>query len=95
MKYGLSDEIYKKIETIVRNNSKYVFKLFGSRARGDYKSVSDIDIAVIGTTEAKDRFNILNEFDKLDIIYTIDIVFVEEVKKQELLNSIDREGIVI
>ena len=37
-----------KIEDIevINKNSKYKFVLFGSRARGDYKDTSDIDIAI-------------------------------------------------
>ena len=36
MKFGLKDEIYEKIAKIARENSKYNFKIFGSRARNDY-----------------------------------------------------------
>jgi hypothetical protein len=35
MKFGLSDEIYNKIINIVKKYN-YAFKIFGSRARGDY-----------------------------------------------------------
>ena len=46
MKFGLDEEIYSKIEKIVKENSKYRFKIFGSRAKNTYKNTSDIDIAV-------------------------------------------------
>ena len=93
MKYGLSDEIYNKIKKIVNKYNNYEFKIFGSRARENYKVNSDIDIVVIGCVESKEQFNIKNEFDLLDIPYTIDLIFIQNIEKQELLNSIEKEAI--
>ena len=91
MTYGLSNEVIRKIKDIIKSNSKYKFYIFGSRARGDYKKTSDIDIAVWKDVSEKDKFKIMNEFDCLDIIYKIDLVFVSEKTKKELLNSILRD----
>ena len=44
MKYGLSDENYLKIKNVINKFSNYEFIIFGSRARGDYKNNSDIDV---------------------------------------------------
>ena len=93
MKYGLSEEIYNKIKNITNKNNKYKFILFGSRARGDYKNTSDIDIAVIKNVSDIDRYKIMNEIDLLDIIYKIDLVFVDKETKLELLESIKRDGV--
>jgi predicted nucleotidyltransferase len=93
MKYGLSNEIYLQIQNIIKKYNMYTFKLFGSRARGNFKINSDIDIAVIGNVSKEDEFKILNDFDLLEIPYTIDIVFVNKIQKQELLNSILKEGV--
>lgn len=94
MKYGLKEETHKKIKEIVNKYNKYEFKIFGSRARGDYKENSDIDIAIAGTLEEKEKFNIKNEFDLLNIPYTIDLIFIQDINKKELLNSIERDGII-
>ena len=91
-KYGLSNEVYNKIKEIVKKYNNYEFKIFGSRARGDYKTNSDIDIAIINCLEDKEKFNIKNEFDLLDIPYMIDLIFIEDITKEELLNSIERDG---
>lgn len=93
MKYGLSEEICIMIENIIKKYKKYTFKIFGSRARGDYKYSSDIDIAVEGTINKDDEFKILNEFDLLQIPYTVDVVFVNNINKEELINSINKEGV--
>lgn len=45
MKFGLSEKIYNEIRDIINKFPSYTIKLFGSRARGDYKYNSVIDIA--------------------------------------------------
>lgn len=92
MKFGLSEEIYENIKTIAKRY-EYGFKIFGSRARGDYKNYSDIDIAIFENVNEKDEYRIRNDFDLLEIPYTIDLVFINANTKQELLNSINREGV--
>ena len=92
MKFGISDEVYKNIKKVVENNPNYKFKIFGSRSKGNYKTNSDIDIAVFENVSQKDEFKIRNELDKLDIIYKIDLVFVNNKTKKELLESITNEG---
>lgn len=93
MKYGLKQEILEQILDITRNYKQYKFKLFGSRARGDYKRTSDIDIAIFENVVKEDEYKIRNEFDELDIIYQVDLVFVNERIKKELLDSIIRDGV--
>lgn len=93
MKYGLNEETYNLIKKVIERNSKYKFKIFGSRAKGTYKSNSDIDIAIFENVTQEDKFKIKNEIDQLDIIYKIDLVFIEENVKKELLESIKREGV--
>lgn len=95
MRYGLSEEIYIQIKKITNKYSKYQFKIFGSRARGDYKKNSDIDIAIFGDIKDEEEYKILNEFDLLDIPYTFDIVFVKKINKEEFINSILKEGVVL
>ena len=95
MKFGLSEEIYNKIEKIAKENEKYNFKIFGSRAKNTYKNTSDIDIAVFEDVAIEDEYKIRNEFDLLDIIYKIDLVFVNKNTKREFLEEILKEGIDI
>ena len=84
MKFGLSKDIYNKIKNVVLKYSSYEFKIYGSRARGDFKKESDVDIAVFGNINEEDKMKILNDFDLLDVPYMIDIVFFNELQKQEL-----------
>lgn len=88
--FGLSKETYQKIMNIIKKY-QYEFILFGSRARGDYKANSDIDIAIKEVKE-EDICKIQNEFDLLDTPYTFDLVFIRENTNKDLLISIRKEG---
>lgn len=91
--FGLSENVYEDIMSVVEKNRKYRFKMFGSRARGDYKENSDIDLAIFENVDRDDEFKIRNEIDLLDIVYMVDLVFVDENIKKELLESIEMEGV--
>lgn len=93
MKYGLSNETYEKIKEIIEKNKKYKFRIFGSRARGDFHEFSDIDIAIFEDVTREDEYKIRNEFDKLDIIQKIDLIFIDKSIKLNLLNSIKKDGV--
>ncbi len=91
MKFGLSKEVYNKIKDIIKKYP-YTFKVFGSRARGNYKISSDIDIAIFSDISEEDEYKIRDDFDKLDIQYLIDLVFITKDTKKTLLESILKEG---
>ena len=94
MNYGLSQISYEAIKKIVQKYPQYQFKLFGSRAKGTYKGSSDIDIAILGNLTNQEKIQLLNEFDLLNIPYMVDIVFYQDLTKKELVDSIDKEGIL-
>lgn len=91
-KIGLSNEIIKSIKDIVKKYN-YKFKIFGSRARENYKYNSDIDIAIFENVCQEDEYKIRNDFDLLEIPYMIDLVFVNSNTKKELLIQIIKEGV--
>ena len=93
MKFGLTDEVYNLIKKVIDNNPQYKFKIFGSRVKGTYRDTSDIDLAIFENLNKKDEYKIRNEIDLLDIIYKVDLVFVNKDTKKELLDSINSEGV--
>lgn len=95
MEFGLPEETLIQIKKIVEKNKKYKFKIFGSRAKNTYKNTSDIDIAVFENVSKEDEYKIRNEFDLLNIVYKIDIVFINKNTKAEFLNEIKKEGVEI
>ena len=39
MKFGLSEDTYIKLKKVINKYSNYKFKIFGSRARENYKKI--------------------------------------------------------
>ena len=94
MEFGLNKETVKKLKNISKK-FKYKFYIFGSRARGDYKKNSDIDIAIKGEISEQEKFQIRNEFDLLNIPYFIDVLFMKDISNKELINNIIEQGVEI
>ena len=67
-------------------------KLFGSRARGDYKRTSDIDLAVQGGDIPRFRLDMEEETSTL---LKFDIVDLDSEMQDELRESICREGKIL
>ncbi len=82
------DEIQKLAEKY--NISRVI--LFGSRARGDYRRTSDIDLAVTGGDIPRFALNVDEETSTL---LKYDIVNLDGSIQEELLESIEKEGKVI
>jgi len=86
--FGLTDKELSCIVSILRQNDIQKSILFGSRAMGNYKKGSDVDIAVIGN-ERKLSY-CLNELSNLP--YFFDVVNLEKIDSQNLLEHIQRVG---
>jgi uncharacterized protein len=71
--------------------------IFGSRAKGNFKKASDIDLAVKGRsiTDAtiKSLSGRLNE--EMPMPYFFDVVHYESISNSDLLDHINRVGILI
>ena len=83
------------IEEIVALAKKYGLNkviLFGSRARGDYRSRSDIDLAVSGGDCI--RFS-LDVQELTSTLLFFDVVNLDGTVQKELLDSIENEGVCI
>src|SRR5664279_1799403 len=95
MKFGLTDDVIEKIQNVLESNERvdkaYVF---GSRAKGNYKDGSDIDLALKGKELTFD--DVLNLHIKLDdsnLIYRIDLLDYATNREPALKEHIDRVGI--
>lgn len=80
------------IDTFKKYSSVEKVYLFGSRARGDYEDISDIDIAVKSNDDI--TLKLLRELDELRCILTFDVVDFNGVGK-ELKENIERDKIII
>lgn len=82
MKFGLTEKEIALLLSVFEKNAEVekVF-LYGSRAKGNYKKTSDIDLAVCFTVGTKKSVAILkSELEDLPIIYTIDVVDEAELE---------------
>lgn len=70
--------------------------IYGSRAKGNYRPGSDIDLALQGAelTEAE-QHALANRLEELLLPYTIDLCRVEAIDNPALLEHIQRVGIQI
>ena len=92
--FGIEKRVLDSICELTKKYN-YNFYLFGSRARGNFKSNSDIDIAIEGIVSNLDKDMIRNEFDKIDTAYMIDILFIDEIVNEKLIENIIREGVLL
>lgn len=96
MIYGLKDEV---VEAICKTFQNYpeVEKaiLYGSRAKGNFKPASDIDLTLEGSSLDLTILNQISwEFDDLLLPYTFDLSIYNQISNPELLDHIQRVGIV-
>jgi predicted nucleotidyltransferase len=95
MKYGLPESVTEKICHVL---SKYpqVEKatLYGSRAKGNYKNGSDIDLTLHGNhLNLNILYRIMDEIDDLLLPYTVDVSIFNMIHDSEVVEHINRVGI--
>ena len=89
---GIRKEVIEEIRNFARKYQVKKVILFGSRARGDYKRTSDIDIAVSGGDFAKFALDVEEETSTL---LEFDIVNLDREMQDELREAIEREGKIL
>ena len=94
MKYGLKEETIEKINGLFINFPQIEeVILYGSRAKGNFKNGSDIDLTLIGNTlKFNDLLKILSDIDQLMLPYKFDISLYKSISDIELLDHIKRVG---
>lgn len=91
-KYGIKQIVLDEIEDLAK---KYQIKkviLFGSRARGDYRQTSDIDLATVGGDHIRFALDVDEETSTL---LKFDIVNLDGPVQIELRHSIESEGVTL
>lgn len=96
MKYGLQEEVIKNINEVF---SKYpeIKKviLYGSRAKGNFKTGSDIDLSLIGDRLNNSLLNKIScELDDLLLPYTFDLSIYNHISNKDLIEHINGVGIL-
>ncbi len=70
--------------------------MYGSRAKGNYKSGSDIDLTLRGSADLTLNviYKILNDLDDLLLPYTIHLSIFDDISDQDVIEHIQRVGVV-
>lgn len=95
--FGLTDRDMRTLEDIFgKHPDIQTVVIFGSRAKGNYKYGSDIDLAVMnqGITDMHIR-SIQSEFEDSSLPYFVDLINYHNLTHSDLKNHIDRVGIPI
>lgn len=92
MGYNLTKRIEDDIVALARRCGLKQAILFGSRARGDNRERSDIDLAIRGGNTAE---FIASADDEIHTLLMLDIVDLGKPVQAELLAEIGRDGVTL
>ena len=95
MKFGLKPHIIEAIQNCLKEfPSVHEAIVYGSRAKGNYRNGSDIDLTLKGKDlTLKILFSIEHKLDDLLLPYKIDLSLFNSIDNQDLIEHIERVGI--
>ena len=91
---NLREDIERQIISTAKEFNLERVILFGSRARGDNRERSDIDLALEGEIAACIEFSLAAE-ENISTLLMFDFVIVDETLSAELSVAIKKEGVVL
>jgi len=97
MIYGLSEtDINLILDVFALHSAVEKVILFGSRAKGNYKPGSDIDLVMMGSNVSFDEFlTLMSQLEELNLPYHIDLINHETIKDSDILDHIKRVGVTV
>ncbi|MCX7125274.1 MAG: HI0074 family nucleotidyltransferase substrate-binding subunit, partial [Gammaproteobacteria bacterium] len=98
MMFGLEATDFKTLMRIIIAHSAKLQRvtLFGSRARGDHKTHSDIDLAIdYQQTNEPSETTLQEDLESSSLPYTVDLIDLRLEKDTQLKAFIQKEGVVL
>ena len=96
MPFGLAQKTIKQLNSVFQKYPEIKkVKIYGSRARGDYKKSSDIDLAVFAESKEDLSSRLSWELDELPTPYLFDVVNYNALNKKPLQKEIDQQGVIL
>ena len=93
LRYGLRDGDVQKLQAVLTRYPQITEAIiYGSRAKGNYKPGSDIDLTLKAKMDSWTFNQLLVELDDLLLPYQIDLSLYNEIQNSELKSHIDRVG---
>jgi predicted nucleotidyltransferase len=95
--FGLPPATLEKLNSVFAQHSAIdTVVIYGSRAKGNYRPGSDIDLCIKGGEISFPEFmQIENQIDDLMLPYTVDLSQYNQINNKDLIGHIDRVGVVI
>lgn len=95
MPYGLSEDTLARIHGVLAAHPEVEkAMLYGSRAKGNFRAGSDIDLCLIGATlSLTQQLQIESELDDLLLPYKIDLSRFHVLDNSALIDHIQRVGV--
>jgi predicted nucleotidyltransferase len=96
LRFGLNETVICKICAVLSRYPQVDNAiLYGSRAKGNYKNGSDIDLILRGGTDLTLRvlYKIMDELDDLLLPYTIDLSIFNDIGDPDVIDHIHRVGV--
>jgi len=96
-KYGIPCEVWESMLQIFRKQAPQCeVILYGSRAKGNFKPGSDIDLCLRDSAFTnRDMLALKTALDDLELPWEIDLAVYHNINNSLLIEHIDRVGIVI
>ena len=94
--FGLTCTTLDKLKSVFKkHDSIEEVIIYGSRAKGTYKEGSDIDLTIKGSAlPFLELMEVEDQIDDLYLPYGVDLSQYEQLKNSDLINHIDRVGVV-
>ena len=94
MRFGLPDEVLPRLLAILSSNPKVKrVTLYGSRAKGNWRSGSDIDLCIDGDgLSLRELDEIDARIDDLPLPWKVDITVLQRIDNPDLIAHIERVG---
>ena len=94
--YGLKSDVIDKIQgALAQFEAIDSVILYGSRAKGNYRTGSDIDLTIKtdGSETRRLLSDVMGAIDDLDLIYLFDLSLFADIDNENLIEHINRVGI--
>lgn len=93
LEFGLSRKALDGLRSVFpKSENIELIMIYGSRAKGNYKNHSDIDLAVMNSISFDELLRLETEIDDLLLPQEIDLIRFDSVGNAALKNHIERRG---
>jgi len=94
MRFGLKENTIEQINSVFEEFPQVEeVRIYGSRAIGNFRNGSDIDLTIKGTGLSHELLNsIRTRLDDLSLLYIFDVSEFKKIDNQDLVKHINRVG---